>query len=96
VEQWMKKLEEARKKTWEKGEVKTPLKFVSGLPRGKDWVRIQISEETPRKDVENMAKENKLSYKMQKNGYMLVYGDGEKVKLFVKKVAERFRKFGRR
>ena len=91
VEQWMRKLGEARKvvKTEEKAEA-TP-RFVPGLPRGKRWVRIQISENTSRGDIERIAKENKLSCKIQKNGYMLVYGNSESIKTFVKKMAEKLR-----
>ena len=90
VEQWLRKLEKAKKiKPKEKREA-IP-RFVSGLPRDKNWVRVQISEETPREDMERLVKENKLSCKMQKNGYMLVYGNGESIKSFVKKMAEKFR-----
>lgn len=87
AEQWMKKLEEARRAPEEEKE--TVPRFVPGLPRGKYWVRVQVSEDMPKNDVKRLAKENKLSSKMQKNGYMLVYGDVEKVKLFVKKMAEK-------
>ena len=91
VEQWMKRFEEARRKIYEEEETKPALRFVPGLPRGERWVRVQISEDTSQKDIKRLAKENKLSYKMQKNGYMLVYGDGEKIRVFVKAMAEKFR-----
>jgi len=87
VERWLRKLEKA-KKIEEKEEI-TP-RFVPGLPRDKNWIRVQISKDTPKKDVEKLAKENKLSCKMQKNGYMLVYGNGESIKSFVKKMAQKF------
>jgi hypothetical protein len=90
VEQWMRKLEEARKVVKVEGKAEVT-KFVPGVPRDKPWVRIQISESTPRKDVERLAEEKGLSHKMQKNGYMLVYGDGESIKALVKKMAEKFR-----
>jgi len=89
VEQWMKKLEEARRTV--KAEGKAPPRFVPGLPKDKRWVRVQISEDTSRGDIERIAKENKLSCKMQKNGYMLVYGNSESIKAFVKKMAEKLR-----
>lgn len=90
VERWLRKFEKAKRIKIEKKEEVTP-KFVSGIPRDNNWVRIQISEDTPQKDVERLVKENKLSCKMQKNGYMLVYGDEESIKSFVKKIAEKFR-----
>jgi hypothetical protein len=88
VERWLRKLEKAKKTEIE--EEVTP-RFVPGLPRDKNWVRVQISEDTLREDVESLVKENKLSCKMQKNGYMLVYGNGESIKSFVKKMAKKFR-----
>ena len=90
VERWLRKLEKARKTKIEEKEEVTP-RFVPGLPRDKNWVRIQISKDTPREDVESLVKENKLSCKMQRNGYMIVYGNGESIKSFVKKMAEKFR-----
>ncbi len=88
VEQWMRKLEEARR-VYE--EEKAAPRFVPGIPRGKRWVRVQVSEDTPRQDIERLAEESKLSYKMQDDRYVLVYGKNEDIKSFVKKLAERFR-----
>jgi len=90
VEEWMEKLSQARRKVEETEE--TVSKFVPGLPRGKHWIRIQISKDTPRKEIERLAKEEKLSCKMQKDGYMLVYGNIESIKSFVKTRAEKMRK----
>jgi hypothetical protein len=92
AEHWLKTIEEARKKVPEKKETKTPLQFVPGLPRGKNWMRIQISKDTPRKSIETLANKIGLSYKIQENGYVLVYGNEEKIRAFIKRVAERFRK----
>jgi capsular polysaccharide biosynthesis protein len=41
--------------------------------------------------MERLANENKLSCKMQRNGYMLVYGTDKSIKSFVKKMAEELR-----
>jgi hypothetical protein len=89
AERWMEKLEEARKQVYE-GE-KAAQRFVSGIPRGKRWVRVQVSEDTPQKDIERLAEENRLSSKSQEDGYVLVYGKNENIKSFLKKMAERVR-----
>ena len=89
VGRWMKKLDEARRKVYEREEAAP--RFVPGIPRGKRWVRVQVSKETPQKDVERLAEENRLSYKMQDDGYVLVYGKNENIKSFVKRLAEKFR-----
>jgi len=88
VEKWMQKLKEAREKKPEEGEAKAAPRFVPGLPRGKRWVRIQISRETPEKEVKRLAEESGLSCRRQRDGYVLVYGESEKLKLFVRKTAE--------
>ncbi|TET20662.1 DUF2096 domain-containing protein [Candidatus Bathyarchaeota archaeon] len=86
VEHWMGKLGVARKRISGEEEVKVVSRFVSGLPRGKCWVRVQVSEDTPQEDIENLAEENGLLHKMQENGFVLVYGDDESVKSFIKRL----------
>ena len=85
VEYWMGKLGVARKRISGE-EVKVVSRFVSGLPRGKCWVRVQVSEDTPQEDIEKLAEENGLLHKMQENGFVLVYGEDESVKSFVKRL----------
>jgi len=89
AEKWMRKIKETRE-TKAAGEKPEPSsKFVLGLPRTQKWVRLQTSKETPEKEIRKLAEETGLSFRMQKDGYMLVYGDDEKLKLFVKKAAEK-------
>ena len=90
VEEWLKKLEEPKiVKNKEKREESS--RFIPRAPRDKNWVRIQISEDIAREDLRKLVEESGLSYKMQKNGYMLVYGDGENIKSLVKRLTEQFR-----
>lgn len=89
VDKWMERLEEARRAV--EKEVEAVPRFVSGLPKRKHWVRVKVSKGIPRKDIEGLAEERKLSHKMQKNGYMLVSGDSEGIKSFVKTMAEKLR-----
>lgn len=90
VEEWLKKLKEPKR--GENNETKeTDSRFVTSVPRNKNWMRIQISEDRPVEEIKKFVKENGLSYRTQENGYMLVYGNGENIKSFVKKLAEQFR-----
>jgi hypothetical protein len=89
VEEWLKKLKEAKRV--ENNEKKEADRFVTRVPRDKDWMRIQISEDIPREEMKKIVKEEELSYRIQKNGYMLVYGNKENIKSLVKKLAEQFR-----
>ena len=91
VEDLMQKLKKAREPVPE-GEAaetdKESYRFVPGLPRGVSWIRLQISKEIPQDMLESLAAEEGLNYKLQKDGYLLVYGSEEKIKGFVRKVAE--------
>jgi hypothetical protein len=90
ADKWMTKLKEASKITVEENVMEPVSRFVPGLPRGQRWVRVQITKETPEIEVKRLAEESGLTYKEQKDGYVLVYGESEKIKLFVKKAAEKF------
>ena len=81
----LKKFEKARSYVSEKKGV-TDSKFVKGLPRSEQWVRIQLSEDRSQEVIERTAKENELSYRLQENGYVLVYGNSENLKTFIKKI----------
>jgi hypothetical protein len=87
----MKKIGEARRRFPKEGEETQALRFAPGLPRDHPWIRIQVSKETPRKEIEQLAEEKGLAYKTQDNEYIVLYGDGEKIKSLVKKLAERLR-----
>jgi len=90
AENWLKKIEEIKTNKNQEKNV-TANKFIPGVPRDKSWIRIQISEENLHENVQKLLKKSKLSHKMQKNGYMLVYGNAENIRIFVKKMAEQLR-----
>jgi len=91
VNLWMIRLKEAREKPDVEVPAETASKFVPGLPRSQRWVRVQVSSETPKEEIEELVKESGLACKMQDDGYMLVYGDGEKLKHFIKRTAAKLR-----
>ncbi|UCC32972.1 MAG: DUF2096 family protein, partial [Candidatus Bathyarchaeota archaeon] len=84
VDRWMEKLEEAKKRIRDEEEEAAP-RFVPGIPRGKRWIRVQVSKETPQRNIERLAEENKLSYRVQEDGYVLIYGRKESIKSFIKR-----------
>ena len=90
TEDWMLKIKEAREKKTTEAKPASSSKFVPGLPRGQKWVRVQVSKETPEKEIKKLAGETGLSSRLQNDGYMLVYGEDEKLKLFLKKTQEKF------
>ncbi|MEM2386879.1 MAG: DUF2096 family protein [Candidatus Bathyarchaeia archaeon] len=87
VEEWLKKLEEAGRKVDEDESVS---RFVPGLPREQRWVRVKPSDEMPLDTLKSLAEELNLSHEEQSDGYLLVYGEEERVKDFVKKMATKY------
>jgi hypothetical protein len=89
VELWLKKLmEEGRGKKEEK---EITSRFFLGMPRNKKWIRIQVSQDMQPKDIKKLVDSTSLSYKIQKNGYILVSGNEEEIKSFIKRMMKRFR-----
>ncbi len=89
AEAWLEKLKTPKiEKVKEKGEATS--RFVSGVPRDKSWVRIQISKDIPKEKLERIIEESKLSHRMHENGYILIYGNENNIKSFVRMMAKPF------
>lgn len=86
VKAWLKRLEEANRKVDEE----TETRFVAGLPREEKWVRVKPSAELNLEKLKKSAEELNLSYNIQNDGYLLVYGTDECIKEFVKKIAAKY------
>ena len=86
VKEWLKLLEEANRKVDEEAETR----FVAGLPREGKWIRVKPSAELTLEKLKKSAEELNLSYDMQVDGYLLVYGTDECIKEFVKKIAAKY------
>jgi len=87
VEEWLRKIDEAGRKIDEEESVS---RFVPGLPKEQRWVRVKPSEEMPINDLKVLAGELNLSFEVQSDGCLLVYGEDERVKDFVKKMATKY------
>ncbi len=91
AERWIKKLSEARTKSLKPKPISVS-KFIPALLRDKRWVRIRITEDIRRDRVESIAAGLGLSFKMQEDGYLLVYGEEKGIKKFIKGVANEIKR----
>ena len=88
VEEWLKRLDEASRAPFnEEGE---EARFIPGVPREKRWIRVKPSKELPIETLKALARDLKLSFGVQKDGCLLVYGEDERLKDFVKKMATKY------
>ena len=86
VDEWLKHLNEESKRVLEEEE---ETRFIPGLPREQKWIRIKPSHELPLDKIKELAEESSLSCDVQNDGCLLVYGEDERVKAFVKKMAKK-------
>ncbi len=84
VDQWLRRLEEANEQINEK--IIEENKFVTGVPRDQKWVRIEPYAKLTSERIKQMANESNLSVNLQKDGHLLVYGQPEGIKTFLKKM----------
>lgn len=88
VEEWLKRLEKASAAL---DEEESETRFVTGIPRGQKWIRVAPSPELPTEKLKKLAEQSKLSHETQSDGYLLVYGEDQQIKEFVKKIATKTR-----
>ena len=84
VDQWLRHIEEANAEINEITIEEN--KFVTGVPRDQKWVRIEPYARFTSERVKQLANESNLSVKLQKDGHLLVHGQPEGIKEFLKKM----------
>ena len=85
IDYWLRRLEEANMKMCEEQLVEET-KFITGVPRDQKWVRVEPLTNLPTERILQIAKEISLSVNPQKDGRLVVYGQAERVKEFLKKM----------
>ena len=63
-------------------------RFIPCLPRDQKWVRVKPIVSLPREKLEELAKESGLSFRVEKDGHLIVFGKAEDIRKFVKKMTE--------
>jgi len=87
VDKWLRRLEEANagcEVCKENSELEA--KFITGVPKDQKWVRVEPIDTLTSKRIKQMAQEGKLSVKPQKDGRLVVFGQQESIKEFLKKM----------
>jgi len=89
VDEWLLRRDKAGQKIGDEEDEKTRL--ISGLPREQKWIRLTPSNELPLEKLKTLAEESNLSYKVQNDGCLLVFGQDTVLKDFVKKMAAKYK-----
>jgi hypothetical protein len=89
VDGWLKRIDEANVQceTCQPAPTKAEEnKFVIGVPRDQKWVRVEPNGTLTCEHIESIAKETNLTLNPQKDGRLVVYGQPESLKAFLKKM----------
>ncbi len=86
VDSWLRRLEEANVEVCGEPAMAED-KFVVGVPRDQRWVRIEPTGELTSERIGQAAQERGLRVKVQGDGKLVVYGQPEAVKAFLRQMA---------
>jgi hypothetical protein len=89
IDEWLRRLEASSCDVCA-GQPKTASKeesrFVPGLPRDQHWIRVQPIASLPTKKLEQLASESGLSFKEDTDDHLIVFGNADAIREFVKKM----------
>ncbi|MGA3193044.1 MAG: DUF2096 family protein [Candidatus Bathyarchaeia archaeon] len=88
ADKWLERLDKANKEILDEEDKET--RFIPGLPRHRKWIRVTSSADLPLEKLTAIADQMNLSYNVHKNGSLLVYGEDQNIKDFVKKMASKY------
>ena len=63
--------------------------FVTGIPKGDYWIRLKTSDVPLDEELEGLLGELNLSTKAPDDGYLLVHGTKDNVKIFLKEIRKK-------
>jgi hypothetical protein len=87
VDEWLKRLDEASLPTCEIKAVSEST-LVVGVPKDQRWIRIVPMPNLSAMKLQQIAKDHRLSVNQEKDGRLVVYGQQEGIKAFLKKMTE--------
>jgi hypothetical protein len=86
IDHWLRHLEEASVEVC--NETTEETNFVMGVPRDQKWVRVEPINYLSTDRIQQIAFEQKLQINLQKDGRVLVFGQPNVIKEFLKKLTE--------
>ena len=90
AEALMDRIAEARRSKFSEPELEIRLRI--GAPRDKDWIRIKPTDMTPPNMIRELCERFGLKHEAQSDGYVLISGDKESIKRFIRETARRIAK----
>ncbi len=86
IDSWLRRLEEANAEVCEETAVEN--KYVTGVPRDQKWVRVEPVNSLSTVRMGQIACTLGLEIEPQKDGKLVVYGQQDSIKEFIKKMTK--------
>jgi len=97
AEEWQRRVNDAyaQESVYTRSAPPQATKFVSGVPKGEYWIRIEEAELLPvQGELAKLLGDFELTSIAQEDGYLLLYGRKENVSSFLKDIRQKVRKKG--
>ena len=91
ADEQLKRIQEAKARGLREAP-KKQVGFVSGIPKGQDWVRVRVTELIDMAELEAMSHGLGLSNRKESEDAMIIYGSPEKLKMFMTQLTERVKR----
>jgi hypothetical protein len=94
IDKWLRRIEEASCDKCQtcgverEAKEKTEEKFITGVPRDQKWIRVEPLASLPAETLKQLARKTNLSFREEKDGHIVIYGNAEDIKKFIKKMTE--------
>lgn len=92
IDTWLKRIEEASYSTCQTCNVKSEkteegeTKFITGVPRDQKWIRVKPLINLSAERLNQLAEKANLSFREEKDGYLIIHGNSDNIKNFTKKM----------
>jgi hypothetical protein len=90
ADKWLIRIQEAKSKEPEEIH-KRKIGFVTGIPKGEDWVRVRVSELIDMLDLVQVSSSLGLAYRKENKETIIIHGSPEKIKVFMRQLTEKIK-----
>ena len=94
AENWQRKILAAGMEEVVRTAPESASKYIAGVPKTADWVRIQLPELDAVENLQALLEEYSLQTQPQEDGYLLIHGEKANISGFLKAVREIIKKEG--
>ncbi len=86
ADKWLRRIQESKSKEPNDTQ-KRRSSFLTGIPKGEDWVRVRVSELIDMMDLVQMSSSLGLACMKENEDMIIIHGSPERIKVFMRQLA---------